>query len=71
MRQGGYRRDSVLAAGRGFLTGKYRTEADLGKSPRGAGVKKYLNDKGLAVLKALDAAAKKHNATTSPWRSPG
>jgi len=50
-----------LAAG--FLSGKYRSEADLGKSPRGAGVKKYLNDKGLGVLNALDAAAKKHNAS--------
>ena len=50
-----------LAAG--FLSGKYRSEADLGKSPRGAGVKKYLNDKGLGVLKALDAAAKKHNVS--------
>ena len=30
----------ALAAG--FLTGKYRSEADLGKSPRGGGVKKYL-----------------------------
>jgi aryl-alcohol dehydrogenase-like predicted oxidoreductase len=50
-----------LAAG--FLSGKYRSEADLGKSPRGAGVKKYLNDKGLAVLKALDAAAKKHSTS--------
>ncbi len=46
----------------GFLSGKYRSEADLGKSARGAGVKKYLSDKGLAVLAALDAAAKKHNA---------
>jgi aryl-alcohol dehydrogenase-like predicted oxidoreductase len=50
-----------LAAG--FLSGKYRSEADLGKSPRGAGVKKYLNEKGLGVLKALDAAAKKHNTS--------
>jgi aryl-alcohol dehydrogenase-like predicted oxidoreductase len=50
-----------LAAG--FLSGKYRSEADLGKSPRGFGVKKYLTDKGLGVLKALDAAAKKHNAS--------
>ena len=49
----------------GFLSGKYRTDADLGKSKRGAGVKKYLNDKGLAVLNALDAAAKKHNATST------
>jgi aryl-alcohol dehydrogenase-like predicted oxidoreductase len=38
----------------GFLTGKYRTEADLSKSPRGGGAKKYLNDKGLRILKALD-----------------
>lgn len=30
-----------LAAG--FLTGKYRSEADLGKSPRGQGMKKYMN----------------------------
>jgi aryl-alcohol dehydrogenase-like predicted oxidoreductase len=50
-----------LAAG--FLSGKYRSEADLGKSPRGAGVKKYLTDKGLAVLTALDAAAKTHNSS--------
>jgi aryl-alcohol dehydrogenase-like predicted oxidoreductase len=50
-----------LAAG--FLSGKYRSEADLGKSPRGQGVKKYLNDKGIAVLNALDAAAKKHNTS--------
>jgi aryl-alcohol dehydrogenase-like predicted oxidoreductase len=38
----------------GFLTGKYRTEADLSKSPRGGGAKRYLNDKGLRILKALD-----------------
>jgi aryl-alcohol dehydrogenase-like predicted oxidoreductase len=51
----------ALAAG--FLTGKYRSEADLGKSPRGGGVKKYLNERGLAVLKALDEVAAKHKAT--------
>jgi aryl-alcohol dehydrogenase-like predicted oxidoreductase len=38
----------------GFLTGKYRSEADLSKSARGGGVKKYLNDKGMRILKALD-----------------
>lgn len=48
-----------LAAG--FLTGKYRSEADLGKSVRGGGVKQYLNDKGLGVLTALDTVAAKHN----------
>ncbi|MCD9615706.1 aldo/keto reductase [Chryseobacterium gleum] len=50
-----------LAAG--FLTGKYRTEADLAKSARGEGVRKYLNDKGLEVLKALDQISAKHNTT--------
>ena len=49
----------------GFLSGKYRSDADLGKSKRGAGVQKYLNDKGHAVLKALDDAAKKHNANNT------
>ncbi len=47
-----------LAAG--FLTGKYRSEADVAKSPRGEGAKKYLNEKGLAVLNALDTVAAKH-----------
>ncbi len=45
----------------GFLTGKYRGAADLDQSPRGKGIgKKYLNDKGLAILKALDAVAQRH-----------
>ncbi len=47
----------------GFLTGKYRTEADVGGAQRGAGVKKYINPKGMAVLKALDDAAKKTGST--------
>lgn len=47
----------------GFLTGKYRTEEDLGKSVRGGGVKKYLNDNGLQVLKALDVVSDKHGST--------
>ena len=51
-----------LAAG--FLTGKYRSEADLKKSPRGDGIgKKYLNDKGMAILKALDAVAARHGVS--------
>lgn len=50
----------ALAAG--FLTGKYRSEADLGKSPRGGGVKKYLNERGFAVLRALDEIAASHKA---------
>jgi aryl-alcohol dehydrogenase-like predicted oxidoreductase len=45
---------------RGFLTGKYRSDADLGKSVRGGGVKDYLNARGFAVLKALDDVAAAH-----------
>lgn len=48
-----------LAAG--FLTGKYRSEADFSKSVRGNGAKQYLNEKGLAVLSALDKISEKHN----------
>jgi aryl-alcohol dehydrogenase-like predicted oxidoreductase len=44
-----------LAAG--FLTGKYRSEADLGKSPRGAGLKKHLTPRGMRILDALDRVA--------------
>ena len=47
----------------GFLTGKYRSAADKGKSPRGGGMDKYLDGKGLAVLAALDKVAARHDAT--------
>ena len=48
----------------GFLTGKYRIEADAAKSPRGGNiVKKYLNERGRRVLDALDSAAAQHRAT--------
>jgi aryl-alcohol dehydrogenase-like predicted oxidoreductase len=50
-----------LAAG--FLTGKYRDEADLSKSARGATVKKYLTDRGRRILAALDAVAGRLSAT--------
>jgi aryl-alcohol dehydrogenase-like predicted oxidoreductase len=48
---------------RGFLTGKYRSEADLGKSPRGGGVKKYLEPHPMRVLAALDETAAELGAT--------
>jgi aryl-alcohol dehydrogenase-like predicted oxidoreductase len=50
-----------LAAG--FLTGKYRSEADLSKSQRGGTVKKYLNERGLRILNALDEVATQHKST--------
>ncbi len=53
---------SYFSLASGFLTGKYRNEADLNKSVRGQGVKKYLNEKGLNILKALDEAAAKYNS---------
>ena len=48
-----------LAAG--FLTGKYRSEADYGKSARGArSIPKYMNERGMRVLAALDKVAAAH-----------
>lgn len=47
-----------LAAG--FLTGKYRSDEDFHKTIRGGSVKKYFDDRGKAVLKALDTVAEKH-----------
>ncbi|MGN6435149.1 MAG: aldo/keto reductase [Agriterribacter sp.] len=55
---------SYYSLASGFLTGKYRSENDLGKSPRGGGVKKYMNDRGFKILKALDDIAAQYN--TSP-----
>ena len=50
-----------LAAG--FLTGKYRSADDFGKSPRGGGMKKYLNTRGMKILDALDQVSRRLNAT--------
>ena len=47
----------------GFLTGKYRSEADLSKSRRGPGVKKYLNERGFRILAAVDQVAQNLHAT--------
>src|SRR5262249_38654770 len=45
----------------GFLTGKYRSQDDLGKSARGAGIgKKYLNERGFRILAAIDQVAAAH-----------
>jgi aryl-alcohol dehydrogenase-like predicted oxidoreductase len=48
----------------GFLTGKYRSEADLDRSPaRGARAGRYLDARGLRILAALDAVGARHGAT--------
>ena len=55
---------SFYALARGFLSGKYRSEADLSKSARGQGVKQdYFNDRGWRILAALDQAAASLKAT--------
>ncbi|MCO6147783.1 aldo/keto reductase [Flavobacterium sp. NRK1] len=46
----------------GFLTGKYRSEADLNKSKRGGGVAKYLDPRGFKILDALDKVASELNS---------
>jgi aryl-alcohol dehydrogenase-like predicted oxidoreductase len=51
----------ALAAG--FLTGKYRSAEDAANAARGKMVEKYLNDRGFAVVAALDSIAKEYNST--------
>lgn len=47
----------------GFLSGKYRSEADLGKSARGGGVKAMMNERGFKILKALDEVSEQYNSS--------
>jgi aryl-alcohol dehydrogenase-like predicted oxidoreductase len=53
---------TYFSLAKGFLSGKYRSEADLGQSPRGGGVKAYLNPRGLRILAVLDDIARKREA---------
>ena len=49
---------------RGFLTGKYRPDAELPATPRAGGIsQEYLNDRGWAMLAVLDEVAAAHDAT--------
>lgn len=52
-----------FALASGFLTGKYRTEGDFAQSPRGGGMHKFLNARGLRILAALDRVADRYHAT--------
>jgi aryl-alcohol dehydrogenase-like predicted oxidoreductase len=57
---------NYYALASGFLSGKYRSEADLNKSSaRGGAVKKFLDSHGMRTLAALDDVAARHNATTA------
>lgn len=53
---------SYYSLASGFLTGKYRTEADLHQSVRGSAIgSRYLNRRGLNILNTLDEIAIAHN----------
>jgi aryl-alcohol dehydrogenase-like predicted oxidoreductase len=45
---------------KGFLTGKYRSKEDLNKSLRGSSVERYLDDRGIKIINALDAISTAH-----------
>jgi aryl-alcohol dehydrogenase-like predicted oxidoreductase len=47
----------------GFLSGKYRSQTDLANKARGSRVEKYLNERGLRILDALDRVADAHGST--------
>jgi aryl-alcohol dehydrogenase-like predicted oxidoreductase len=53
------------ALGGGFLTGKYRPGGGDAASPRAAGARAYLDDRGLRVLAALDEVAANHGTTVA------
>jgi aryl-alcohol dehydrogenase-like predicted oxidoreductase len=53
---------TYFSLAKGFLSGKYRSEADLGKSPRGEGVRAYLNARGRRILAALEAVSSRRSA---------
>jgi len=53
---------TYFSLARGFLSGKYQSEADLGQSPRGSGIKAYLNERGFRILEALKGVAARHGA---------
>src|SRR3984957_8240146 len=52
-----------FALASGFLTGKYRSESDLAKGPRGQMVKKYLEERGFRILAGLAQVAANLHAT--------
>jgi aryl-alcohol dehydrogenase-like predicted oxidoreductase len=51
---------AYFSLAKGFLSGKYRSEADLSQSPRGAGIKSYLIPRGLTDPSSLDAVSERH-----------
>lgn len=54
---------TYFSLARGFLSGKYREEKDLSKSVRGLMLGRFLDNRGLRILKALDTVSQQYNAT--------
>ncbi|WP_134088207.1 aldo/keto reductase [Olivibacter sp. XZL3] len=54
---------NYYALASGFLTGKYRSEDDLSKSPRGESVKHYLTERGERIIVALEEVAANKGAS--------
>jgi len=53
---------SYFSLASGFLTGKYKSAADIANKPRGDFVKKYLNKRGSRIVEALDEVSKRLRA---------
>jgi aryl-alcohol dehydrogenase-like predicted oxidoreductase len=47
-----------FALASGFLSGKYRSRADLARNPRGGEAARYLNRRGMRVLSTLESIAR-------------
>lgn len=57
---------SYFGLARGFLTGKYRSEADLSKSVRGGGVAQFMTDRNMTILRRIDSIS--HRFDSKPAR---
>lgn len=62
-RKHGVRVITYFSLASGFLTGKYRSSQDLGKSQRGMGISRYLNERGYRILGCLDEVARDRDST--------
>ena len=52
-----------FALASGFLSGKYRSRADLARNPRGGEAARYVNRAGMRVLGVLDNVARAHGVS--------
>jgi aryl-alcohol dehydrogenase-like predicted oxidoreductase len=54
---------SYFSLAAGFLTGKYRSPADLVNKARAGRVEKYMNDRGMKILNTLEDVSARHHST--------